>query len=427
MLSGEFETVSITSIWVNRGERIRKVITPEAVAEKAESIRRIGLIHPLVIRRDGSLVSGETRWEALKFLGWDAVPIQWSDTLDERELLSIELEENIKRTDLTWQDQCNAMLRYHKLQTEMHDEWSYDQTADAIGVSRTTVADYLAVGKELEAKNPRVLDQKEYTVARGIVKRQTERKKQDDISLLKINLSDDDEEEEAVDETVVPASPILVADFNEWVEAYDGPSFNLIHCDFPYGIGADSFNQGAADAFGGYEDSPETYWKLVANLVKHRDKLLGTSGHIIFWFSMQWYTETLAALSEHFWVDPYPLVWHKSDNKGTLPDPQRGPRRVYEVAFLCSHGDRKIIQSVSNTFSGPTTRISEHMSEKSQAMLQHFMRMVVDENTRMLDPTCGGGSALRAAAALGAGSVLGLEKNEEFAENARRTWEKIHG
>ena len=50
--------------------------------------------------------------------------------------------------------------------------------------------------------------------------------------------------------------------------------------------------------------------------------------------------------------------------------------------------------------------------EKSQAMLEHFMRMVVDEGTRMLDPTCGSGSALRAADRLGAREVLGLERDE---------------
>jgi tRNA G10 N-methylase Trm11 len=53
--------------------------------------------------------------------------------------------------------------------------------------------------------------------------------------------------------------------------------------------------------------------------------------------------------------------------------------------------------------------------------------MVVDENTRLLDPTCGSGSALRAADRMGAASVLGLEVNPEFASNARRAWERRNG
>ncbi len=414
MLSGEFESVPYDSLWVDRSERIRKVLTPEAVEEKRESIARLGLIHPLVVTREGKIVSGETRYTALGLLGWDHVPVQYADTLDPKELLAIELEENIKRTDLSWQDQCDALRKYHALQSEMHETWTQVQTAAALGLSPAAVTQQLAVAAELEAGNSKVLGAPKYSVARGIVARQKERKVESELAAILAEGSEP--------AAPPPETPILTANFNEWAETYSGPSFNLIHCDFPYGINADKFAQGAADAFGGYEDKPETYWALVDTLLRHKEKLLGTSGHIIFWFSMRFYAETLSRLSEHFWVDPYPLIWHKSDNKGTLPDPSRGPRRVYEVAFLCSHGDRKIISAVSNTFSGPTVRTADHMSEKSQAMLEHFFRMVVDENTRMLDPTAGSGSALRAARTLGAGSMLGLEMNPDFAENARKSW-----
>ena len=54
--------------------------------------------------------------------------------------------------------------------------------------------------------------------------------------------------------------------------------------------------------------------------------------------------------------------------------------------------------------------------------------MFVDSNTRLLDPTCGGGSALRVAEALGAEHVLGLEINDEYVANARRALQhfRIH-
>jgi hypothetical protein len=414
MLSAEFESVPTGFIWVDRGNRIRKEITDAAVEEKMESISRIGLIHPPVIRRDGCLVSGETRWTALCRLGWSHTPIQWVDTLDEDALLSIELEENIKRTDLSWQDQCDALLRLHELRRREDPTWTQEQTGDLIGLDQTTVSNQLAVAQELRAGNERVVGAKEFSVAKGITVRQTERRKQDELALI----GGSPQQTTAV----VLETPILTADFTQWVTTYSGPPFNFIHCDFPYGINADKFNQSAADAFGGYEDSPETYFALLRALCDNKEKLLGGGGHVLFWFSMRWYSETLAELQKHFWVDPYPLVWHKSDNRGTLPDPQRGPRRIYEVAFLCSYKDRKILQPVANTFAAPTVRATEHMSEKNSEMLSHFMRMIVDEHTRMLDPTCGSGSAIRAATALGAASVLGLELNPDFAENARRAW-----
>lgn len=418
MLSGEISFVPIDFIWVDRAKRARKVITEEAIAEKMESIARIGLIHYPVIKRDGEMIAGETRWIACQRLGWTQLSIQWSDSLDPRDLMKIEYEENYKRTDLPWQDQCDFLQRYHSLMLEDEPAWSQDDTAEAFGLSQGHVAKQLAVAEAITRGDERVVGIKEFSTAVGVVRRQKERKASDELAMLKIGDSDEESLEE---QQQVAASPIITTSFLDWVTTYTGPSFNLIHCDFPYGIGADKFNQGSAEAYGGYEDSSDTYWKLVDALVENRDKLLGTSGHVIFWFSMRYYQSTLEALKKHFWVDPYPLVWHKSDNKGTLPDPERGPRRVYEVAFLCSYGDRKIIQPVSNTFSGPTIKsVADHMSEKSEDMLAHFMRMMVDENTRMLDPTCGSGSSLRAARRLGAASILGLEMNPEFANNARR-------
>jgi len=50
--------------------------------------------------------------------------------------------------------------------------------------------------------------------------------------------------------------------------------------------------------------------------------------------------------------------------------------------------------------------------------------MLCDENTIMLDPTCGSGSSLRAAESLGAKYVLGLEINKDYANLAREALEK---
>lgn len=417
MLSGEFGSISLDEIHDRPNGDQRRAVVPADIEAIAASIAKRGLIHPIVLTREHVLVAGKTRLLAHRHLGLTHITYQYEDTLDEIEHKEIELEENVKRKDLPWQDNCDAVLQLHELYRARDAAWTAKQTAKELGFSEVTVGQYIAVAQKLKEGDVRVSAAKEFSVARGITSRINQRKAADQISLLTLDDSP------AAPEVTKDSAPILNVDFLTWVEGYKGQPFNLIHCDFPYGIGADKFDQGSGDAFGSYEDTPETYWQLVQGLCNNKDKLLGSSGHVIFWFSMRYYTETLAALKEHFWVDPYPLVWHKSDNKGTLPDPERGPRRVYEVAYLCSYGDRKILSAVANTFSGPTQRTAEHMSEKSQDMLQHFFRMCVDEGTRMLDPTCGSGSALRAADRLGAGSVLGLEMNKDFAANAARAWD----
>jgi len=56
-------------------------------------------------------------------------------------------------------------------------------------------------------------------------------------------------------------------------------------------------------------------------------------------------------------------------------------------------------------------------------MLRHFFQMFVDNGTRMLDPTCGSGSALRAAVSAGAENVLGLEMDKEYFDVASKAFE----
>src|SRR5262249_35190916 len=151
--------------------------------------------------------------------------------------------------------------------------------------------------------------------------------------------------------------------------------------DFPYGIGADTFNQGSAPAHGCYDDTPETYRGLVNCLLSNLDRLCADSAHLLFWFSMKNYSETLKLLRTDFVVPAHPLIWAKSDNTGILPDPDRGPRRVYETAFFGSRGDRKIVQAVSNLFAAQSVK-DAHMSEKPEEMLRYFFRMIVDQTAR---------------------------------------------
>lgn len=409
MTSGETAYVQISSIQVDRESRQRRELT--RIEELAESIDKRGLINFPVITREYKLVAGERRLSALKMLGWDQVPIQWADTLDPRELRAIELEENIKRLDIPWQDQCNALLEFHELhQAEGFEEgkvWTLELTANAIGLSFQEVGKQIQVAKELREGNALVSSATNLSTAKGIVKRSDERAAQTLRQEVAAVLS-------------APEKPKLIvqADFHSFVHEYDGPPFNLLHCDFPYGIGSDNFDQGGAKAHGGYEDTFQHYQDLLYSLRHFMNKGVAESAHLIFWFSMKHYAFTLDSLYTMGWkVDDFPLIWHRSDNTGILPDPNRGPRRTYETALFASRGDRKIVRAVSNSFAANTVR-ERHMSEKPQVMLEYFFRMLVDEHSTVLDPTAGSGSAIRAARALGAKRILGLELNPEFVERA---------
>lgn len=408
MTSGKFTSHPIDQIWVDRATRQRKEVTPESVASLAQSIAKIGLINPITIERSGQLRTGETRWEACKSLGWTSIPVQFVEDLDEAELQLLELDENIKRTNLTWQEECEAVGRYHALRKSIEPTWTQVQTADALGLSQPAIASRIDVYQEMQNPESRVHQATKMSEARTITTRVKERRAA------------------AIIESITPAPkaerevPLINVDFNEWAPAYSGPKFNLIHCDFPYGINAQDQQQGGnTTVMGDYEDTPDVYFQLLRTLKGAMDNVVAESAHLIFWFSMRFYNTTVLNLTEMGWkVDPFPLIWHKSDNVGLLPDPLRGPRRTYETALFASRGDRKIVAPVANSISSPTTK-EIHMSEKPLPVLSHFFRMVIDEYSSVLDPTAGSANAIRAASKMGAAVVMGIERDETFFKLAR--------
>ena len=414
MTSGTFKVAGIADIIVSRDERQRREL--RGIDELAESIKTVGLIHPPIIDREYNLIAGERRLTACKLLGWTMIPVQWTDEVDRSQLHLIELEENVKRIDLDWKDQVRAVEEYHKLRSA-EPGWNMSATATALGVSPAEVSQKLSVATELASGNKMVLEAPKYSVARGIVERSKARAA--DTSLATIRAGAAPEPKAPKPEAPAPElETIRVADFNTWAPAYSGPKFNFLHCDFPYGINADSFKLSSRRVHGGYADSEDVYWTLCRTLVTNLDRLCGQSAHLIFWFSMKFYQPTLELFTKEtdFVVDPFPLIWHKSDNVGTLPDPPRGPRRTYETALFAYRGGRPVVSPVANSFSGPTVR-ERHMSEKPEPMLRHFFRMVCDSHTVALDPTAGSGAAIRACESLG-GTAIGLELNPDFAARA---------
>ena len=154
MTSGEFTLFPTENIFVNRDRRQRREL--KDIDELANSIAKTGLIHPPVIQRSGELRVGERRFEAIKRLNWLRCPVQFIEDLDEHELQLVELEENIKRLDLEWQEECAAVERYHRMKLKTEPEWNKAKSAEMLGVSKSYVSDRIAVAKELDLGNERV-------------------------------------------------------------------------------------------------------------------------------------------------------------------------------------------------------------------------------------------------------------------------------
>lgn len=423
----EFGYIAIEQIVVLRETRQRTKVDP---GDLVDSVKRLGVLNPIIIRRDNTLVAGERRLEAARQAGLTTVPYRYLEDLSETQAKLIELEENLKRSDLPWRDEVKAIVEIHNLYCKANSKWTQLATAQATGIANGVISMAFRVYEEFDS--PSIAHASGINSAYNILGRKDERASNDAISeILETGAAIFDTDtrgspivlkrEVAKPPSVPSVNSILHADFAEWAPSYDGPKFNFIHCDFPYGISYNAGPMAGRDRWSQYDDDPEIYWHLLRALCANLDRLMDTSGHLMFWFSMEHYTATiqlLHKLAPTLEINPFPLVWTKSDNVGVLPDARRGPRRVYETALIASREDRLIVKAVSNAYSAPTDK-RYHPSTKPEPVLRHFFEMFVDASTKMLDPTCGSASALRAAESLGAKHVLGLEINEEYCVTAQ--------
>jgi ParB family transcriptional regulator, chromosome partitioning protein len=110
----------------------------ETIATLAASIREVGILQPLVVRRAGDgryeLIAGERRLRAAKAAGLASVPIVLRDSED-ADLLREALIENIHREDLNPIEQAEA---FRALLEELG--LKQEELADRVGVSRSHIA-----------------------------------------------------------------------------------------------------------------------------------------------------------------------------------------------------------------------------------------------------------------------------------------------
>lgn len=418
-LVDKFALAMLDGIVVNRDTRQRRELP--GIEELADSISRLGLINPIVITREGVLVAGERRLTACKQLGWMEIPVQYVDQLDPLHLHLIELEENIKRVDLTWQEETDAVAKYHELQKELNPGWAVTDTASSIGMTERFVRERLLVSEAIVDNLKGIASADTFSVARGLAKRARERMKASTLTTViapPIKVVSPEGEVRVVEATSAPKKDRRLSLLNDSFLTFESEmQFNFIHCDFPYGVSVgDTVGYSGAKFLGQYTDTPDVYFDLLYKLISA--KFIAESAHLMFWFSMQHYSSTVEILQDNGWrVHPFPLIWHKTDNSGILADKDRWPRHIYETALMASRGDRKIVRAVSDTIGAPIA-LQHHTSEKPKRVLEHFFRMFVDSSTVMLDPTAGSANSLIVGESSGAQFSLGLELNEEFYKRA---------
>ena len=154
------KNIPIPSIKVEN--RLRP-LNAEKVAELAESIAQVGLLQPIGVRPDGTLVYGYHRLEACKRLGWTEIPAVVVDGDDLRAELA-EITENLVRNELTLLERAEHLARLKAVYQQQYpntrgvgrptkngatvapfSEWAAGQT----GLAQRTVQHYVQLAESI--------------------------------------------------------------------------------------------------------------------------------------------------------------------------------------------------------------------------------------------------------------------------------------
>ncbi len=123
----------------------RQVFDEEAMAELVESLREVGLLQPVVVRRSGpdryELVMGERRWRAAREAGLTTIPAIVRDT-DDTAMLRDALLENLHRAQLNPLEEASA---YQQLLEDFG--CTHEELAGRIGRSRPQISNTIRLLK----------------------------------------------------------------------------------------------------------------------------------------------------------------------------------------------------------------------------------------------------------------------------------------
>ena len=142
-LVGNIVEIPIEDIYPNANQP-RTHFDEKALQELAESIKILGIIQPITVRKDGAkfeIISGERRYRASKMAGLKEIPA-YVRLVNDQELLEMALVENIQREDL---DAIEVALTYQRLLEEIG--LTQEALSQRVGKERSTITNSIRLLK----------------------------------------------------------------------------------------------------------------------------------------------------------------------------------------------------------------------------------------------------------------------------------------
>ncbi len=412
--TGTLKQVKLSDIKV--GDRFRKDF--DGLEDLIESIRELGVLQPITLSKDLTLLAGERRLRSAIALKLDKIPALLRAVEGEADMREIELVENIHRKDFTWQERTLLVERIDSLYKEKNQDWSGRKTAQILNKSTTDVARSLTLAKMMKAI-PELAAQPTAADAGKLLKKFEEqaiveelRRRQD----VKVNTATVGQTTDG-DGTVYysPGEPqvlrLIQADKDYRIgsifDYMGGDKIDVIECDPPYGIdlaNVKASKDSVDSTVHGYEEvHADDYQAFLKQLSEKLYEVAADNCWLIFWFGPTWHYEVRESLKAAGWhVDDIPAIWQKLH--GQTISPEIYLARCYEPFFLCRKGSPVLVKrGVSNVFDclPEDSRLKYHPTQRPTILIKKLLETVGLPGQNVFVPFLGSGATLRACYEVG--------------------------
>jgi DNA modification methylase/ParB-like chromosome segregation protein Spo0J len=434
---------------VKVGERVRKDFGD--IEDLASSLARVGLLNPIIVDANNNLLAGHRRLLAAMHLGWETIDARLLDELDEATRREVELEENIRRKDLTWPEEVIGLLelytckqsRYGKRTTSslVNDGPGFgvedaakelDRSIGSISMDLQLargLAEFpdLAKEKSKTAAFKRYRRLKETQLRAALAQRQTVVDQEEEDADLAERLDYRPDDVGTVRQIIRKATwrgkgMLYCADSRDVLPMLDEGSIDLIVTDPPYGLdmfrtGRETSGQRLAEHQGTmYDDEPTKIMDVLDQVFMHAARVLKPDGHAYVFFHMTRYEGIYLMLRKHFGhCDEVPIIWIK--NTPGIGDPNQAWTYAYEPCFWINRGRSLMKPQAFNYLKYDTVSKKIHGTQKPVPLLRHLIQASSVPGEVVLDPFAGSGSTCIAAAQLGC-RFVGIESHEPFHRSA---------
>jgi DNA modification methylase len=393
--------------------RQRKQIEPEALMELSNSIASIGLLHPIIVRTEGELtilVAGGRRVKAIETL-WalggsfthggtqvpeGQIPCIWLRDLPALDAMEAELEENIRRQDLTWQERSETtsqLFELRRLQAEKFNLAPPKLSEFAPPVypdnhpktALDMVREELILARNLS--DPDVAKASSRAEGLKVIKRKEEASRQAVLG-------------EQVGKTFGQHShQLYFSDCLDWMRAAQPAQFDCILTDPPYGINAQDFNDsgGVATSDHTYDDSYPNWVNLMTTFAAESFRLSKPQAHAYVFCDVDNFLELRSLMTKSGWK-PFrtPLIWHNPSSQ-RAPWPQHGPHRRYQMCLYAMKGQRPALRLAPDIVTFLSDPNLGWAAQKPVGLFADLLTRSCRAGDRVLDPFCGSGTIFAAA------------------------------